>query len=364
MSMYQSAALPVSSTMTLRLRNVAASAAVVALACTAYWLTPQHGVQLRALFGSTTFSYTGLQFMVAAAVTYTTLLSLYYLVTRDTRPSKSLRCLCVAAAFVRSPRKSIRAGLSREDRLAVLATLLKSFFAPLMVMSLMTFCVAALSNGIGIAALGFSLADFRQRFDENGFWFLMQLIFFIDVLIFTVGYLVEFPWLRNEMRSVDPTLLGWAAALLCYPPFNQVTGTVLGSPLSDFPQFDNPTAHIVLNLLMIALMATYASASVALGFKASNLTHRGIVERGPYRVVRHPAYVCKNMAWWIGSAPLVSEMFARSTFDGIQAIASVVGWSLLYVMRAFTEEDHLRSVDGDYAAYAAKVRYRFIPGLY
>ena len=53
----------------------------------------------------------------------------------------------------------------------------------------------------------------------------------------------------------------------------------------------------------------------------------------------------------------------QSNWDGIQALASVVGWSMLYVLRAVTEEDHLGGVDGEYAAYAAKVRYRFIPGI-
>ena len=69
------------------------------------------------------------------------------------------------------------------------------------------------------------------------------------------------------------------------------------------------------------------------------------------------------MAWWIGSTPLVMLAFEQSWFEGVQAVASVVGWTLLYVLRALTEEDHLRSVDGDYAAYAQKVRYRFVPGL-
>ena len=110
-------------------------------------------------------------------------------------------------------------------------------------------------------------------------------------------------------------------------------------------------------------MATYASASVALGVKASNLTHRGIVGRGPYAFIRHPAYVCKNLAWWIGSGPLIAASFAESWFKGVTAIASIAGWSMVYILRALTEEDHLRKVDGEYAAYAAKVRYRFIPGV-
>jgi protein-S-isoprenylcysteine O-methyltransferase Ste14 len=113
----------------------------------------------------------------------------------------------------------------------------------------------------------------------------------------------------------------------------------------------------------LLLMVGFASASVALGFKASNLTHRGIVSRGPYAVIRHPAYVCKNVAWWIGSIPAVDAAFNQSTFAGLQVSVSVVAVTALYVLRALTEEDHLRSVDGEYAAYASKVRYRFVPGL-
>jgi protein-S-isoprenylcysteine O-methyltransferase Ste14 len=153
------------------------------------------------------------------------------------------------------------------------------------------------------------------------------------------------------------------AALLCYPPFNVVTSALLGAQRSDFPQFDDPTLHLALNLLLLLLMAIYASASAALGLKASNLTHRGIVARGPYAFVRHPAYLCKNLAWWIGAAPLVVAAFDLSFVQGIASAGSVLAWSALYVLRALTEEDHLRKVDGEYAIYAAKVRYRFIPGV-
>jgi protein-S-isoprenylcysteine O-methyltransferase Ste14 len=69
------------------------------------------------------------------------------------------------------------------------------------------------------------------------------------------------------------------------------------------------------------------------------------------------------MAWWIGALPVLSGAFTQSLFDGLTVVATVMGWSLLYVLRAVTEEDHLRSVDGEYAAYAARVRYRFIPGM-
>lgn len=345
------------------MRNLAASTAWILIACSAYVLTPHGYRQYQTLYGTESLSFRGGDFLITAAVCYTAILGVYFLAQPGPGVSKSLRAWRVINYLARSLVAGPKPRLSSEDRLAILATLLKIFFGPLMVMSLMTFCTNALMTGEAIASSNISTTGFRNIFNSHGFWFLMQLILFIDVLLFTLGYLIETPSLGNQIRSVDPTILGWAAALLCYPPFNEISGALLGSAVSDFPQFENPTAHLFLNVVLLALLATYAWASVALGFKASNLTHRGIVARGPYRVVRHPAYVCKNVAWWIASVPLIFTSFALSPLDGIQTLASVAGWTLLYVLRAITEEDHLRSVDEEYAAYAAKVRYRFIPGV-
>ena len=217
-------------------------------------------------------------------------------------------------------------------------------------------------GGLFVAALVLTAWAYAFWFGATHAWAGWGVVLF-DVLLFTVGYLIESRRLGNEIRSVDPTLIGWAAALLCYPPFNTITSKILGAPVSDFPQFDDTALHFSLNILLLGLMAVYASASVALGLKASNLTHRGIVRRGPYAFIRHPAYVCKNLAWWVGSAPLLVTQFNLSFVAGIMTLASVIGWTLLYVLRALTEEDHLRRVDDAYGDYAAKVRYRFIPGL-
>ena len=219
-------------------------------------------------------------------------------------------------AFFRSPKLALRQGLPSEDLLAALVTLLKIYFAPMMAMSLMAFSLSAIENG-SQAFRGDALAGgFKPLFDLHGFWFVMQSILLIDTLMFTVGYLVELPQLGNSIRSVDRTCLGWTAALLCYPPFNGLTGAILGSQRSDFPQFEDATAHLVLNCLLLTLMAVYASASVALGFKASNLTHRGIVARDPYALIRHPAYTCKNLAWWMGGLYAVSCGTQQSHFPG------------------------------------------------
>ena len=361
--MDRTSTVPPSFLVVARLKNLIASAAVVALGLGFHRLSAFNRKFLEELYGSTAFSFTGEQFLTTAAAAYTLVLALFFLTERDPGISKSLRFWRVTATFLRAPTALLRQGLPRDDRVAVLATLLKAFFGPLMAMALMTATMSCVANGTAIADAGMWRYGFRAVFDQFGFLFLLHLIVLVDVLIFTVGYLVELPQLRNEIRSVDPTVLGWTAALVCYTPFNIVLWALLGPPGNDMPRFGDTSVHFSFNMLMLTLMAIYTWASVALGFKASNLTHRGIVDRGPYRLIRHPAYTCKNMAWWIGSVPIVSAAFEQSSWDGIQALASVIGWTMLYVLRAVTEEDHLRSVDGEYATYAAKVRYRFIPGV-
>jgi protein-S-isoprenylcysteine O-methyltransferase Ste14 len=347
----------------IRIKNAAASVAVVLLACAIYVLSPFNREAMDRLHGPAAVAVTGRDFIIVAMGLYACLLVVYFLLQASPRISKSLRFFRLLASWVRAPAASLRGGLSADDRLALLTTLLKGFFGPMMAFFLMSACMAALGNGAAVIDAVVQTGGVSALFGQHGFWFVLQAILFVDVSLFTVGYLVESPRLGNEIRSVDPTIVGWAAALLCYPPFNIVTSKVLGGRASDFPQFDDPTIHVALNVMLLVLMAIFASASVALGFKASNLTHRGIVSRGPYRVIRHPAYVCKNMAWWIGSAPAVSVAFGLSLTDGLESVGSVLAWTMLYVLRALTEEDHLRKVDGEYAAYAAKVRYRFIPGL-
>lgn len=355
---------PVQRSLFIRLRNLVASAAVVGLACGIYVLAPHNSRQIENLYRVGEFAFRGREFLLVAGGAYVLALIIYYLVEPQPGVSKSLRFFTVLCAFLRSPITVARQGISGADRLAVLTTLLKAFFAPFMVMALMSHVFGALASGWAIVTGENSDPGFLELFNHHGFWLAMKLILFVDVVFFTIGYLVEMPCLKNEIRSVDPTLLGWTAALLCYPPFNELTASILGSSVSDFPKFEDPMTHVALNLLLLLLMAIYASASVALGLKASNLTHRGIVACGPYAWVRHPAYAAKNMAWWIASIPFVLVAFGQSSFAGVTAVASVIGWSMLYVLRAVTEEDHLRNVDDEYATYAARVRYRFIPGVY
>ena len=179
-----------------------------------------------------------------------------------------------------------------------------------------------------------------------------DLVFFIDCGTALIGYSLESRWLGNKTRSVEGTFLGWAAALSCYPPFNNVLGTYL--PLGNGPEIitDSDTL-LAFRGATVLLFTIYASATVAFGFKFSNLTNRGIVSRGPYRYIRHPAYVTKCTAWWLEHLPTMT--FAKAFFLTLLCC--------VYALRAWTEERHL-SLDPDYRAYKRKVPWVILPGVY
>lgn len=193
-------------------------------------------------------------------------------------------------------------------------------------------------------------------FDGAIAWFIGMLIF-IDVAIFTFGYLVELPQLKNEIRSAEPTVLGWLVCILCYPPFNEALMPLIDHPVSSMPPLaSNPHVGAILSrvfaVVTVLLWVVYLSASIALGPKASNLTHRGIVDRGPYGYVRHPAYAAKLCVWII----------AWACFGSMNAslVLTLVG---LYGLRVMTEERHL-SRDEEYLHYMQRVPWRFIPRIW
>lgn len=200
-------------------------------------------------------------------------------------------------------------------------------------------------------------------------WFFYNLIFFVDVLVFLIWYSIESPKLKNIIKSVEPSALWWLVALACYPLLNTFTTKFLWWFSSDFPDFVKYfwESQVYFNLsmfwwmLFIVLMWIYVWASVALWFKASNLTNRWIVFSWPYKYLRHPAYVCKNLARLIWALPLFTLYFKNSDYNKLFWITvSLLGWILIYHFRALTEENHL-SQDKDYLDYKSKVKNMYLP---
>lgn len=339
---------------------MAASFLFLTFACGVYRYSP-HTAGLRAVWHEY-LHLAGTDVLTLGYLCYAGLLLLFYAFEPEPSEAKSVAALRALAAMLRRPGQVGMADLPARDRLGLLTMLLKGFFAPLMVLYLADATGATLGNAVQIVGrVLYEDAPFSSVLGAPGYWFLFQLALLIDLGFFTLGYLVEHPRLKNEIRSVDPTALGWMAALACYLPFNNITAQVLGGQVDAYPQFADPLLHSVVNAAIIALMFVYASASVALNLRASNLTHRGIVAHGPYCYLRHPAYVCKNLAWWLGTLPAMIVAWQASWWTLFGVVAGAAAWSALYILRALTEEQHLLSVDGEYAAYCQRVPWRFIP---
>jgi protein-S-isoprenylcysteine O-methyltransferase Ste14 len=245
--------------------------------------------------------------------------------------------------------------VSKEEKTAMLFLLVKFYFTPIMLNFVFGNTNDVLTHWNELRGGSWTGLDL---FINGWYPVLFSTLFFIDTLYFTFGYIVEHPFLRNTVRSVEPTFFGWVIALLCYPPFNQVPDFFFVWPATDFPIFSSLSDTALWRLIILLLLGVYVWATIALGPRSSNLTNRGIVSWGPYAIIRHPAYISKNLAWWMSALPFF--MSQDAWFAGIIGMSA---WSLIYFLRALTEERHL-ALDPDYLEYCEKVRYRFIPFLF
>ncbi len=259
----------------------------------------------------------------------------------------------------------------RRVRVVLLDLLVKFFWAPLMVTFLFSECgafhdgmrgslpvfgKAGLSGGLS-ALWGAFFGVGNESFLESTYHMLYHLLFTVDCSLGLLGYVTSSRWLGTKSKSVETTIAGWGVALLCYPPFNSATGQALPYDVNPAGHpywiFSTLAVHHALMLATILLFTVYVWATVVFGLRFSNLTHRGVLNTGPYHYLRHPAYATKNLAWWAESL---------GNFGSPWQFVYLAGLNAIYVARALTEERHLMQFE-DYRAYARDVRWRFIPGV-
>ena len=179
-------------------------------------------------------------------------------------------------------------------------------------------------------------------------------LFTIDVVIALIGYVCTFKPLGAQIRSPNNRITGWVAALTCYPPFVLIGGFALldyrkgGVYWDGWISTQNPF-QVVWAIAVIACLVIYVWATVAFGIRFSNLTNRGTITHGPYRLFRHPAYVAKNCYWWLIFVPWINTLSTNQAIINCLLLALL---TLIYFVRAKTEEAHLLE-DPDYQAYVA-----------
>ena len=175
-------------------------------------------------------------------------------------------------------------------------------------------------------------------------------LYFIDVALVSMTYLMSLKLTDTHIRSTEPTAFGWLVALLCYEPFWSLIG-------AQYLSYSNkewgywlsgiPWLYAVWGCLILACVIVYVWATVAFGARFSNLTHRGIITNGPYRYTRHPAYWAKNLSWWLIAMPVLGT----SLLSTVRSCVLLLMLNGIYYLRAKTEERHL-GLDPVYRDYS------------
>jgi isoprenylcysteine carboxyl methyltransferase (ICMT) family protein YpbQ len=177
-------------------------------------------------------------------------------------------------------------------------------------------------------------------------------LYLVDVHVATVGYVLTLKPLDAHIRTANPYGMAWVAALICYPPFILMSGGPLDYQVNgaewDYWFADYPLLLMIWGGMAVFFTAVYSWATLAFGIRFSNLTHRGIITHGPYRITRHPAYVSKNISWWILSMPFL--VTAGGWVEAVRNCVLLLIVNLIYYWRAKTEEKHLLA-DPAYRAY-------------
>lgn len=192
------------------------------------------------------------------------------------------------------------------------------------------------------------------------FLFSQQIIMLADLIFSVLGYILTVRFFGAQIRSSEPTFFGWVVAIICYPPFWTLLFFSHYFSYEDGLEWHQilptGTVQVLWGSTILLLLGIYTLATICLGIRFSNLTYRGIITSGPYRVTKHPAYVAKNLSWWLISMPFIAEAGGWAAFTHSLML---VGINILYYFRARTEEHHLSNYP-EYVAYAEAMNARSI----
>jgi uncharacterized membrane protein (DUF485 family) len=250
-------------------------------------------------------------------------------------------------------------GGGMEGKKAIIANLLrgwlvKAFFLPLMFVYLVNLLPDLLHPAI-------RLDTFGQIYRH-----LTNFLLLFDLVFVAVGYLCTLRIFRAHIRSAEPTLQGWLAALICYQPIWSLIEVKYMSYYAGFQAADAVDNMgvwgIVLGVTILIFQAIFSWCTICFGLRFSNLTNRGLIHFGPYAWCRHPAYISKLFAFALMHLPFLPAMWidpanAEEAAPWLQRLVLFGGLCAVYWWRARTEENHLRST-GSYRIYERWLRRR------
>lgn len=174
----------------------------------------------------------------------------------------------------------------------------------------------------------------------------------LDMLVGIFGYLISSSLIDNQVKDTDNHLLGWIFALLCYPPL-QYLRTNLSAQTDNLIWSDiipeGTILYAIFFVIINALWIIYWLATFEFGMTFSNLSWRKLVDKGVYRYTKHPAYLSKNIYWWLHTLPFCGVVwFSANWWENVLTLTLT---SFIYYARACSEERHLMKFP-EYQAYA------------
>lgn len=147
--------------------------------------------------------------------------------------------------------------------------------------------------------------------------------------------------IRRPARTVSRRWRDWLLA------FGGTFGGVLFRPVGAHPQW-GVSAGLALQLVGLAVcVASFLTLGRSFGFVAAD---RGLVQRGPYAIVRHPIYSSYLLLQF---GYVLQSISLRNTLVMVLASGCNIGRALV--------EDRLLATNEEYRGYRGKVRWRLVP---
>src|SRR5271165_1397397 len=161
-------------------------------------------------------------------------------------------------------------------------------------------------------------------------------------------------WRRQDTKHFDKVFMAF------YLPLVLIHPAVAGLDAVRFHWSSLPFGFVyagaILFILATVLIGWVLSINPFAETSVRIQTDRGhtVVTTGPYRIVRHPMYVGATLMY-VGTSLVLGSVWAL-VLSGCMAV--------LFFWRTAREDQTLRQELAGYEEYAARTRYRLVPGLW
>ncbi len=195
----------------------------------------------------------------------------------------------------------------------------------------------------------------------------------VEAWIYATCNILSFVISRLIAARSNPGLIKERARILDHPdaaPFDKVLAPLLGIcslcilvAAGIEARYSPPVFNLAEEILALTvLLAGYVLASWALTanpffsgmVRLQTDRDQHVIQKGPYRWIRHPGYAGAIIAY------LATPFLLNSNWSIIPAAATI----LVLVIRTGMEDEYLRKNLAGYEEYTGQARYRLFPGIW